>query len=85
MLEDANSPVDVRAAIFLIEEDTDAQRPVKRHLRVQGYRVLAVLDLEDALDWGSFNQGASRDLKKPVNKGGKMLSFKHSFNQRKPI
>ena len=53
MREVSSSPVDTRPTIFLIEEDDEAHRPMKRHLRRLGYRVLAVLDLEDALEWVS--------------------------------
>ena len=53
MHEDTRSSTDTRPTIFLIEEDNHAHRPLKRNLRRLGYRVLAVLDLEDALEWVS--------------------------------
>ena len=53
MHEDTSPSTDTRPTIFLIEEDDNAHRPLKRHLRKLGYRVLAVLDLEDALEWVS--------------------------------
>jgi len=53
MHEDTSSSTDTRPTIFLIEEDDNAHRPLKRNLRKLGYRVLAVLDLEDALEWVS--------------------------------
>ena len=53
MHEDTSPSTDTRPTIFLVEEDDHAHRPMKRHLRKLGYRVLAVLDLEDALEWVS--------------------------------
>ncbi len=49
--EETGFSADTRPTIFFIEEDKDAHRPLKRHLRERGYCVLAVLDLEDALEW----------------------------------
>ncbi len=51
MRDNTDLPTDKRPTIFLVEEDKDAHRPLKRGLRERGYRVLAVLDLEDALEW----------------------------------
>ena len=51
MHEDTSPSTDTRPTIFLIEEDDEAHRPLKRNLRKHGYRVLAVLDLEDAHEW----------------------------------
>ncbi|MDQ3258793.1 MAG: response regulator [Acidobacteriota bacterium] len=56
MHEDTSSSTDTRPTIFLIEEDNHAHRPLKRNLRRLGYRVLAVLDLEDALEWASVTR-----------------------------
>ena len=53
MHELTNPSTEARPTIFLIEEDEDTQRPLKHNLRSLGYRVLAVLDLEDALEWVS--------------------------------
>lgn len=49
--EETDSSADTHPTIFLVEEDKDAHRPLKRGLRQRGYRVLALLDLEDALEW----------------------------------
>lgn len=51
MHKDTSPSTDTRPTIFLIEEDDDTHRPLKRNLRKLGYRVLAVLDLEDAFEW----------------------------------
>lgn len=51
MQESISQSTDNRSTIFLIEEDADAHRLVKQNLRKRGYRVLAVLDLEDAREW----------------------------------
>jgi len=39
-----------RATIFLVEEDDETRAPLVRNLRDDGYRVIAALDEEDALE-----------------------------------
>lgn len=53
MKENVNSAMETALTILLLEEDDEAQRGLKRNLRAHGYRVLLVVEMQDALDWMS--------------------------------
>jgi DNA-binding response OmpR family regulator len=53
MQESIDMPVKITSTstIFLLEEDDDTQRGLKRNLRQKGFRVMLAVDMEDALEW----------------------------------
>ena len=46
-----NTAVQLRPTIFLVEEDNSARPYLTRNLRIFGFRVLVVADVEDAIEW----------------------------------
>ncbi|HKO43825.1 MAG TPA: hypothetical protein VJU84_11165 [Pyrinomonadaceae bacterium] len=46
-----NTAVQLRPTIFLVEEDNSARPCLTRNLRIFGFRVLVVADVEDAMEW----------------------------------
>ena len=51
-MHEINRPTDqFRPTIFLVEEDDCARPYLTRNLRIFGFRVLVVADVEDAIEW----------------------------------
>ena len=48
-MDEINKPT--RPTIFLVEEDNAARRCLTRNLRLFGFRLLVVVDEEDAIEW----------------------------------
>ena len=51
MDEITNTAVQLRPTIFLVEEDNSARPCLTSNLRIFGFRVLVVADVEDAMEW----------------------------------
>ena len=51
-MHEINIPTEpLRPTIFLVEEDNSARPCLTRNLRIFGFRLLVVADVEDAMEW----------------------------------
>ena len=51
-MDEINNPtVQLRPTIFVVEEDNSARPCLTRNLRIFGFRLLVVADVEDAIEW----------------------------------